>query len=167
MTEQEESFLDFFDDARWLDKGKSFIWTSERSGWRHLYRISRDGKTVTNLTKGEFDITDIKAVDEKSGWLYFIASPKNVAQRYLYRSKLDGSLSNQRVTPSEYAGFNQYQMADNGSWAIHSHSSFAKPTSKYLLNIALPLIQLLRCRRSTSLKTRRTPFHTNRTLYQT
>jgi len=135
MTEQEESFLDFFDDARWLDDGKSFIWTSERSGWRHLYRISRDGKTVTNLTKGEFDITDIKAVDEKSGWLYFIASPKNVAQRYLYRSKLDGSLSNQRVTPNEYAGFNQYQMAENGSWAIHSHSSFAKPTSKYLVNI--------------------------------
>jgi len=135
ITEQEESFLDFFDDARWLDDGKSFIWTSERSGWRRLSRISRDGKTVTNLTKGEFDITGIKAVDEKSGWLYFIASPKNVAQRYLYRSKLDGSLSNQRVTPNEYAGFNQYQMAENGSWAIHSHSSFAKPTSKYLVNI--------------------------------
>ncbi|MCP4254499.1 MAG: S9 family peptidase [Candidatus Scalindua sp.] len=135
MTEQEESFLDFFDDARWLDKGNSFIWTSERSGWRHLYRISRDGKTVTNLTQGEFDITQIKAVDEKSGWLYFIASPKDVAQRYLYRSKLDGSLSNQRVTPQEYTGFNQYQMAENGRWAIHSHSSFAQPTSKYLVNI--------------------------------
>ena len=135
MTEQEENFLDFFDDARWLDKGNSFIWTSERSGWRHLYRISRDGKTVTNLTEGEFDITSIKAVDEKSGWLYFIASPTNVSQRYLYRSKLDGSLSNQRVTPTEYAGFNQYQMAENGSWAIHSYSSFTKPTSKYLVSM--------------------------------
>ncbi|KGJ90417.1 S9 family peptidase [Colwellia psychrerythraea] len=135
MTEKEESFIDFVDDARWLDKGNSFIWTSERSGWRHLYRISRDGKTITNLTNGDFDITSIKAVDEKSGWLYFIASPTNVAQRYLYRSKLDGSLSNQRVTPDEYAGFNQYQMAENGSWAIHSYSSFAEPTSKYLVSI--------------------------------
>ena len=135
MTEQEESFLDFVDDARWLDKGNSFIWTSERSGWRHLYRISRDGKTVINLTDGNFDTTAIKAIDEKNGWLYFIASPENVAQRYLYRSKLDGSLSNQRVTPSEYSGFNQYQMAKNGSWAIHSHSSFNKPTTKYLVNI--------------------------------
>ena len=137
MTEQEENFLDFFDDARWLDQGNSFIWTSERSGWRHLYRISRDGKTVTNLTQGEFDITQIKAVDEKGGWLYFIASPTNVAQRYLYRSKLDGSLSNQRITPAEYTGFNQYQMAKNGSWAIHSHSSFTQPTSKYLVSIPL------------------------------
>lgn len=135
MTEKEESFIDFVDDARWLDRGNSFIWTSERSGWRHLYRISRDGKTFTNLTDGDFDITEIKAVDEQSGWLYFIASPTNVAQRYLYRSKLDGSLSNQRVTPTEYAGFNQYQMAENGSWAIHSHSSFAKPTRKFLVNI--------------------------------
>jgi dipeptidyl-peptidase-4 len=135
MTEQEENFLDFFDDAKWLDKGNSFIWTSERSGWRHLYRISRDGKTVINLTEGDFDITEIKAVDEKSGWLYFIASPKNVAQRYLYRSKLDGSLSNQRVTPAKYAGFNQYQMAENGSWAIHSHSSFTQPTRKYLVKV--------------------------------
>lgn len=135
MTEQEESFLDFFNDAKWIDNGNSFIWTSERSGWRHLYRISRDGNEVTNLTKGEFDITDIKAIDEKSGWLYFIASPKNVSQRYLYRSKLDGSLSNQKVTPDNFDGFNKYQMAENGSWAIHSHSSFNKPTTKYLVQI--------------------------------
>ncbi len=136
MTEQEETFLDYFDDARWLENGNSFIWTSERSGWRHLYRVSRDGKNSINLTDGDFDSTEIKAVDEKSGWLYFIASPDNVAQRYLYRSKLDGSLSNQRVTPLEYAGFNKYQMAENGSWAIHSHSSFTNPTSKYLVNIS-------------------------------
>lgn len=136
MTEQEESFLDYFHDAKWLDNGKSFIWTSERSGWRHLYRINRDGSKTINLTSGEFDITNIKAVDEENGWLYFIASPKNVSQRYLYRSKLDGSLSNQKVTPENFIGFNRYQMADNGSWAIHSHSSFNKPTTKYLVQIA-------------------------------
>ncbi len=136
MTEQEETFLDYFDDARWLDKGNSFIWTSERSGWRHLYRISRDGQTISNLTDGAFDSTQIKAIDEKNGWLYFIASPENVSQRYLYRSKLDGSLSNQRVTPKEYSGFNRYQMADNGSWAIHSYSRFNQPTSKYLVKIS-------------------------------
>ncbi|RHW78043.1 S9 family peptidase [Colwellia sp. RSH04] len=136
MTEQEETFLDFFDDARWIDNGKSFIWTSERSGWRHLYRIARDGSSIVNLTQGNFDITDIKAIDEENGWLYFIASPDNVSQRYLYRSKLDGSLSNQRVTPKNHQGFNAYQMADNGSWAIHSHSSFTQPTTKYLVSIS-------------------------------
>ncbi len=135
MTEQEQTFLDFVDDARWLDDGESFIWTSERSGWRHLYRISRDGKTIKNLTNGEFDITAIKAIDQENGWLYFMAAPNNVTQRYLYRSKLDGSTINQRVTPMIYQGFNQYQMASNGSWAVHSHSSFNQPTQKFIVKM--------------------------------
>jgi dipeptidyl-peptidase-4 len=135
MTEKEESYLDFVDDARWLDKGSSFLWTSERSGWRHVYNISRDGKSVKNLTKGEFDVINIQTVDEKNGWLYYIASPKNVAQKYLYRSKLDGSLSNQRVTPEEFAGTNRYQMSPDGQWGIHSHSTFTQPTQKRLVKI--------------------------------
>lgn len=135
MTEKEETFLDFFDDAKWLDNGKSFIWTSERSGWRHLYRISRDGKSVVNLTDGQFDITSMKAVDEINGWLYFMASPDNVAQRYLYRSKLDGSQINQRITSDEFSGFNSYQMSDDGQWAIHTFSSTEQPTQKRLVKV--------------------------------
>ena len=136
MTEQEETFLDFYDDARWLENGTDFIWKSERSGWRHIYKISRDGKSTINLTAGAFDITDIQAVDEKNGWVYFIASPENVAQRYLFRSKLDGSLSNQRLTPAEFSGSNRYQMSPDGQWAIHSHSSFSTPTQKRLIKVS-------------------------------
>jgi dipeptidyl-peptidase-4 len=136
MTEQEETFLDFYDDARWLENGTDFIWKSERSGWRHIYKISRDGTNVLNLTDGAFDITDIQAVDEKNGWVYFIASPDDVAQRYLYRSKLDGTLSNQRVTPEEFSGSNRYQMSPDGQWAIHSHSSFSQPTQKSLIKVS-------------------------------
>lgn len=135
ITEKEEHFLDFYDDARWLDNGKSFIWTSERSGWRHLYNISRDGKNITNLTKGEFDIISIEALDENNGWIYFIASPSDPAQRYLFRSKLDGSLLNQQVTPEEFSGSNSYQMSDDGQWAIHSHSTFSQPTQKQLIKV--------------------------------
>ncbi len=135
MTEQAQTFLDFVDDARWLDDGEGFIWISKRSGWRHLYRISRDGKTIQNLTNGEFDITAIKAIDQENGWLYFIAAPNNVTQHYLYRSKLDGSTINQRVTPMKYQGFNQYQMASNGSWAVHSHSSFNQLTQNFIVKM--------------------------------
>ncbi|WP_444998223.1 S9 family peptidase [Aliikangiella sp. IMCC44359] len=141
MTESEETFLDFFDDARWIENGKSFIWQSERSGWRHLYKISRDGKSIVNLTAGEFDVIKIKTVDEVGGWLYFIASPDNPSQAYLYRSKLDGSLNNQRITPEKNKGFNQYQMSANGEWAIHSHSSFDQPTQKYLIKVEEHKIQ--------------------------
>ena len=135
FVEQEQNFLDAIADARWLDQGKSFIWTSERSGWRHLYKVSRDGKTVLDLTPGDFDITEFKALDEQSGWLYYMAAPKHVEQRYLFRSKLDGSIVNERVTPEKYKGFNSYYMAENGQWAIHSFSNFDQPTSKYLVKI--------------------------------
>ncbi len=135
LTEQEETFLDFYDDAQWLEDGTHFIWKSERSGWRHIYKVSRDGTKMLNLTQGEFDIIDITTIDEKNGWIYFIASPDNVAQRYLYRSKLDGTLSNQRMTPKQFAGSNRYQMSPDGQWAIHTYSSFSQPTQKQLIKV--------------------------------
>ncbi|WP_206483276.1 S9 family peptidase [Thalassotalea sp. G2M2-11] len=134
-TEQDEHFLDGITDAKWINQGKNFIWTSEASGWRHFYNISRDGKTKIDLTPGEFDTVSIQAVDEDSGWLYYIASPKDVGQRYLFRSKLDASIVNQQVTPDAFAGSNSYQMSPNGEWAIHSHSTFSQPTQKRLVKI--------------------------------
>jgi len=138
MTEKEQHFLDFYDDAHWLDDGGSFIWTSERSGWRDLYRITRDGKNVINLSPGNFDVSAfgaIEAIDEENGWLYFTASINNTSQQYLYRSKLDGSIVNQQMTPEQFSGVNYYQISPNGQWAIHSHSSFSQPTQKRLVLI--------------------------------
>lgn len=135
FTEKEEHFLDFYDDAHWLDGGEDFIWTSERSGWRHFYKVSRDGSSLVNLTDGNFDVTGLQAIDQTNGWLYFIASPDDVAQRYLYRSKLDGSVLNQRVTPNNFSGSNNYYMSDNGQWAIHYHSSFTEPTQIRLVAV--------------------------------
>ena len=45
LTERDSAWVDVVDDLRWLDGGKSFTWVSERDGWRHLYVVSRDGKT--------------------------------------------------------------------------------------------------------------------------
>ncbi len=134
-TEVDEHFLDGITDAKWLNNGKHFIWTSETSGWRHFYLISRDGKTKLDLTPGDFDVVNLQAVDETNGWLYYIASPKNVGQRYLFRSKLDASEVNQQVTPESFAGNNSYQMSPDGQWAIHSHSSFTQPTQKRLIKV--------------------------------
>ncbi len=136
FTEADEFFLDDIDDALWLEDGANFIWASERNGWRHLYKISRDGQSVIDLTTGKFDVVDIEAIDQENGWLYFIASPDNITQRYLYRSKLDGSISNQRITPENFSGTNSYQMSDDGQWAIHTHSTFNQPKQISLVKIA-------------------------------
>jgi dipeptidyl-peptidase-4 len=135
-TETDQAFLDNITDAKWLNHGQQFIWPSEKSGWRHYYAISRDGKQQHDLTPGAFDVVDLVAIDEQNGWLYYIASPENVAQRYLFRSKLDGSVVNERLTPSRYAGFNHYQMSPTGEWAIHTFSNVETPPQKRLIHVA-------------------------------
>ena len=135
LVEQESEFLEVYDDVTWLEEANAFVWISERSGWRHIHRVSADGKSVINLTPGEFDITEMAAVDEAGGWLYFIASPENISQRYLFRSRLDGSGDMQRVTPQQYSGNNSYQVSKHARWAIHTHSSFNQPPQTRLISL--------------------------------
>ena len=99
LTDKEKTFLDIHDNIKWLDNEKYFTWTSEKDGWLHLYLVSRDGKTITPVTKGNFDVVSINCIDGKGGYVYYIASPENFTQRYLYRSRIDGKGEAERVTP--------------------------------------------------------------------
>jgi dipeptidyl-peptidase-4 len=127
LNEREETFIELMIEPDWLKDSDDFIWQSERDGWKHVYRVSRDGKSYIDLTPGDFDVTQLVSVDEKNGWLYFIASPDNVSQRYLQRTKLDGSGNMEQVTPAEFAGTNSYKLSADSSWAIHTYSNFLTP----------------------------------------
>ncbi len=79
-------------------------------------------------------MTGLLEVDEKSGWVYYLASPKNPTQRYLYRSRLDGS-ETERITPAEQSGTHRYQISPGARWAIHSYSSFDTPSLTELVSL--------------------------------
>ncbi len=113
----------------WLDNGKEFLWASEKDGWRHLYRISRDGKKETLITNGNFDVMDISAINESTGYIYFFASPENATQKYLYRTKLDGNGQPERVSPVNQSGTHNYNVSPSGSFAIHTFSNYYTPNS--------------------------------------
>ena len=127
LTERDEAWVDVSDSLKWLDDGSFFTWLSERDGWRHLYLVSRSGKKITLLTPGQFDVISIQSVDEEGGWVYYIASPDNPAQRYLCRSPLDGSGKVERVTPAGRGGTHRYQISTDSRWAFHTYSSFDTP----------------------------------------
>jgi dipeptidyl-peptidase 4 len=113
------------DDPRgweFLNGGKDFLWVSEKDGWRHVYKINREGKE-TLLTIGEYDIETINAWNETSNELYFTASPDNPIQRYLYRVKMDGKSKADRVTPAGYEGTNTYELSPNAVYGIQSFSN--------------------------------------------
>jgi dipeptidyl-peptidase-4 len=111
-------------DVEWVDGGERFLWASERDGWRHIYSISRDGRDVKTITPGNYDVITVERVDVQNGFVYFIASPENATQRYLYRVPIDGSGKEQRLTPSNVPGSHSYNISPRGDFAIHFYSSF-------------------------------------------
>jgi dipeptidyl-peptidase 4 len=107
----------------WIDGGKDFLWVSEKDGWRHLFRISRDGKKETLLTNGQYDLISLKAIDEKNGYAYFLASPDIATQQYLYRVKLDGKGKLELVSPATEKGTHNYTIAPGALYATHTFSN--------------------------------------------
>ena len=134
-TETDPDFLDLHDDIRWLDGEKYFTWTSEKDGWKHLYKVSRDGTESKLITKGNFDVVQINCIDPQTGYVYYIASPDNFTQRYLYRSKIDGSGEAERVTPASDAGQSSYQISGNPQWAIQTFQNTTTPPVISLIHL--------------------------------
>lgn len=123
--EQETAWIDVVSQAdwKWLKKGNEFTWTTEKDGWRHLYRVAKDGKSQELITQGDFDVVNVLEIDPKSGYCYFIASPDNPTQRYLYRAPLYKKGKATRLTPKNQAGTHSYNVAPGGKYAIHTYST--------------------------------------------
>jgi dipeptidyl-peptidase 4 len=111
------------DGWEWLANGQEFLWVSEKDGWRHCYRVSRDGSSEKLVTNGNYDIITLNAIDEKNNYLYFIASPKNATQKYLYRTKLDGSGTAERITPQNLTGTSDYKTSPGAKYSFFSFSA--------------------------------------------
>jgi len=116
---------------KWVNNYQDFLWVSEKDGWRHIYKISRDGKITTLLTKGDYDIGEIKAIDETNNYVYFTASPLNATQLYLYRVRINNS--NLKIIKDEPAelvssaalkGTHTYNISPGAKMAIHNFSNF-------------------------------------------
>ena len=142
LTERDSTWVDVVDDVAWLDGGKQFTWVSQRDGWNHVYTVSRDGKSVRLVTKGPFDVLEIEGVDDSGGWLYYVASPDNPAQKYLFRTRLDGKGAPERISPRNEAGTHSYDRSPNYRYAIETYSSLGNPPVVRL--VRLPGHQVIR-----------------------
>ncbi|MDP4747962.1 MAG: S9 family peptidase [Algoriphagus sp.] len=152
FEEQDETWIDVLSswentygltyrhEFKWINGGKEFLWFSEKDGWRHLYRIDLSGK-VTPVTHGNYDVINLLHFNEKENSLYFHASPENATQKYLYKAKLDGKGTAERVTPTDLPGTHSYVISPSGKYGMHQFSnSFTRPASEW---ISLPKHQPL------------------------
>ncbi len=128
-------------EARPIHEGRQFLAVSEKDGWMHVWAIDRSGHE-TLVTRGAMDTAGIEGVDEKAGLLYFIASPDNATQRYLYSAPLDGSADPVRVTPVSFVGANNYTISPDGKYAFHNFSTINDPGLREL--VSLPNHKLVR-----------------------
>lgn len=133
----------------WINKGNDFIWVSEKDGWRHIYKISRDGTSETLLTNGDYDIAEIKCIDEANNFIYFTASPYNATQLYLYRVNIEKPSFIKRifritnylkeefepVSANGRDGMHDYQISPNGRYAYHTYSSHKTPMVREWLSL--------------------------------
>lgn len=133
LHESDEAWLENDNPIRWLDGGSSFLWLSERDGWRHAYLASTDGTRFDRITGGDFDVIQVVAVDEAGGWLYFSASPDDPTRHFLYRQRLDGGAP-ERLSPESQPGWHDYEFSADGRWAMHTYSTFSQP----------PVVELVR-----------------------
>jgi len=125
--------ISFTNSFIWLNETASILWDSEKDGWRHLYVVSLEGKPERLVTRGNYDFTDITYVDHKKGYVYFMASPENATQKYLYRTRLDGSGKAELLSPASLKGNHSYSFSPNGKYAAHSFSnSFTRPAREFI-----------------------------------
>ena len=127
FTDTDAAWVETNDNIHWLKGNKFFTWESERSGYRHLYRVSRDGKDIQPITKGNFDYISEVGLDMDKGLVYFMATPENFTQRYLYQAKLFGKGEVKRLSPADQAGQHRYNMSPTGKWAVHTFSNAQTP----------------------------------------
>jgi dipeptidyl-peptidase-4 len=131
--EIDNAWIDATDGWVWLNGNKEFVWQSEKNGFTNLYRISKDGKKETLITKGNYDVLNVNLIDEKNNMVYFMASPNNATQKYLYKTKLDGKGKLEMVTPSVLPGTHSYSISPNGLYARHSYnSSTVNPVTEWM-----------------------------------
>jgi len=127
--------IDYTNNFSFLTKTNSILWASEKDGWRHLYQVSLEGKPEVLITKGAYDVIDLKHINAKEGYVYYLASPDNATQKYLYKTKLNGKGKNELLSPSSLQGSHDYSFSSNGAYASHTFSNHYTPRSREFITV--------------------------------
>jgi dipeptidyl-peptidase-4 len=140
FREQTKAWVEAVDDGlRYLDNG-SFLWLSDRSGWRHIYHYGADGKLIKQVTSGDWDVRSLDEVDEGKGTIYFTGTEHSFIANHAYAIKLDGS-GMTRVTLSE--GNHRASFNSNASHFIDSWNDVKTPAQVRLYDSTGKLVRVI------------------------
>jgi len=126
-TETSETWINLHDDLHFLDDMQAFVWSSERSGYRHLYLIGLDGEPIRPLTAGDWPVAELVGVDEDLGLVYFTAGVETPVERHLYRQSLITETPEAVTRVSRRSGWHTVTFDDAGRRYLDLFSSTEQP----------------------------------------
>ncbi|KIA82674.1 S9 family peptidase [Flavobacterium sp. AED] len=131
LNEKDKAYVDVTDNLTFL-KDNSFIWTSEKDGFNHIYVYDKAGKLKTQVTKGKWEVTKYYGFDEKTNTVFYQSVENGSINRDIYRIGLDGK---NKVRLSKNVGTSGATFSPNFQYYINTFSSATQPTM-YTLNEA-------------------------------
>lgn len=123
ITDTDSAWVETNDNIHWLKDKRYFTFTSERDGWRHIYRVSNDGRKWNCITNAALDVVQEVGFDEAHGYIYFIGTPEDKAtDRYLYRAKIYGNGKCEQICGAE-PGQHSYTFSPDYTFAVETYST--------------------------------------------
>lgn len=139
-TEENKYYVSINDEITFLSDGQSFIFSTERDGYNHLYHCNWKTNKLTNLTNGNYDIEGITAVDEKKKLVYYTAAESSPLERKLYAVGIDGK-DKKTLTPEN--GTHAITAISGNAFFLDKYSTLSQPPVYYLRSAAGKIILTL------------------------
>lgn len=123
FSESSRTWVEVHNDLRFLKNRQAFIWASERSGRKHLYLYGLDGKLLHPISRGEWGVDNILAVDEGAGKVYVSSNRDAVIDKQTYALSLDGRNADTPARITQGDGWHEASFAGNGKLFVDTYSN--------------------------------------------
>ncbi len=127
LAETSPTWVSIHNDLRFLKNRPAFIWASERSGRNHLYLYDLNGKLLHPISRGEWGIDEVLAVDEKAGKVYVASNRDAVIDKQTYALALNGSTADKPARITKGDGWHEASFASNGKIFVDTYSDPRTP----------------------------------------
>lgn len=125
IEENDKYYIDITDDLTFLPDGESLLYTSEKDGFRHIYLYTVNGEELLQITKGEWDVAEIKGFEKANNMIYYSSFENSSLEKHIYKIDLNGK-NKTDITPSN--GMHSATFNSTFTYFLHNNSSINSPS---------------------------------------
>ncbi len=131
LTEKDDAYIEIHDNLEFISNDNNFIWTSEKSGYNHIYYYDIKGRLLNKITKGNFDIDQFYGYDNLNNKIFYRSSEASPLRRDIYSIETSGK---NKTKISQKIGFNDAYFSKNFNFLINEYSNANSPYEFDLLD---------------------------------